>query len=171
MFRELTLESISSSCPRSIWDSSTSISWKVWTPRPLEFSPERRVLLLHFPFWKLSANSYPATQDANHPPWRARGSCGSFPHLESLCWVGALCFLSTDFQMPLGETINLICWFLLCVSPVSFYLGSADAQEAFAPIGWAVAAYERKGSALHGDKPTSISRNLSLCGSAMHTWK
>lgn len=31
-----------------------------------------------------------------------------------------------SLQAPLEETVSLTCWFLLCVSSVPFYLGSAE---------------------------------------------
>lgn len=103
---------------------------------------------------------------------RVRDSCGSFLNLESPCWAGPIYFLSKAFsrQMPLEKTISFVCWFLLCVSPVPFYLGSAD----LAPIGWACGCIWLDSSMGTSQSPstvTSVQVGGPVSGSAMHIWK
>lgn len=85
---------------------------------------------------------------------------------------GPVCFLPDAFslQVPLEETVSLTCWFLLCVSPVPFYLGSAN----LASIGWACSCVQKEevdssmGTSQSPTAVTSVQVGGPVCGSAKH---
>lgn len=108
--------------------------------------------------------SYPATQGADNPPWRARDNCGSFHHLESPCWASPI---PSPFKCPLRRQ---------SVSRVGSYCVSAQYPSTLALLTacgcvWKGKVDSSMGTSQSPSAVTAVQVGGPVCGSAKRIWK